>query len=237
MPVFVGGLDAESGGQAALLLQQVVDTFVLPLQSCEASELLGLVELAGRAVAQGFAGEVALLARELGLDAARLVALANTQPWFPLLTPALGGLPEEVELATRRLAKLRGARLTSLVASIDERLLEETLRRFGEALGGLAGRRVLILRGMGSPEQALPTCASRKLAPRIEAAGAEVAVAHVDAIPAFAADAVVVADGRVPFFTLAPGLLAGCRAVLDCENALSPDRVTARGMQYLGIGR
>ena len=75
--------------------------------------------------------------------------------------------------------------------------------------------------------------------PRLKIAGARVTVAHVDDVPSLTSiesEAIVVADGRVPFFTLPRALLEGCRVILDCENALAPVRVEALGIRYLGIG-
>ena len=93
LPQIVGGFDEESGLLAESLFKQVTST-VINVGDLESAEMIKLLNNTYRDVKFGYANEMALICKELGLDMVNLVKAANQgypRDKIPLPSPGVGG--------------------------------------------------------------------------------------------------------------------------------------------------
>ena len=155
-PKLVGGVDARSAQLAVEFYEEVL-TFderddldrpngVWDLGTAEAAELAKLAETTYRNVNIAFANELALHASELGVDAQLVIAASNSQPYSHIHQPgiAVGGhcIPvyPKFYLSVDHLATLPAAAI-----EVNESMPRRAVDAIGTALGGLRGRRVVVL--------------------------------------------------------------------------------------------
>ena len=231
---------------------------VLPVRNADTAELVKLVETTYRDVNIALANSFARFAADRDLPIDEAIGAANTQPFSHIHRPgiAVGGhcIPVypyfllEGERAGE-LGLLREAR------SINDGMAGWALDRLDEALGGLGGKRVLVL-GVAYRENVKESAFSGgpRLVRGLQARGAvpllhdplytreELArwgaeLVSLDDLPPL--DAVIMQAYHDEYRSLDWGKLrvAGCQVVLDGRNALERRDVQEAGMRYVGVGR
>jgi nucleotide sugar dehydrogenase len=89
-PKVVGGIDDRSTDAAVEFYRSVLDAEVIAMTSTDEAEFVKLIETAYRDVNIALANEFAYFADTHGLNVARAIAAANTQPESHLHTPGVG---------------------------------------------------------------------------------------------------------------------------------------------------
>ncbi len=252
-PRVVGGVDAESGERAAAFYRANLGVAVHTLRDAEAAEFCKLAESVYRDVNIALANELALYAEISGVDVAEVFPVANSQPQSHLHTPGVGVgghcIPEYPYLITTRTS--HGV-LASAARVINDAMPAHAVDRLEAALGGIAGRRVLILgvayrpgvkEASHSPAMALATdltargalpLAHDPLFSAEELAALGLCPAEIDPPPEV--DAVIVQTGHLVYRSLDFSRFPGLKAVLDGRAVLSSGPIRAAGIAYLAIG-
>ncbi|MGI8589358.1 MAG: nucleotide sugar dehydrogenase [Chloroflexia bacterium] len=261
-PKIVGGVDDASTEAAVAFYREALDgAEVLAVQDAETAELVKLLETTYRDVNIALAGEFARYAARRGLEVDQAIAAANSQPYSHIHNPGIGVGGHCIPVYPYFLiGDDAGGELTLPRAAreANDGMAAWALGRLANEIGGLAGRRVLILGYSYRENVKEPAFSAAKTLIRelrqagalplicdplftdAELAGTGAEPADVAALPAV--DAVIMQAPHRAFAGLDWAALAanGCRAVLDGRNALdAPARETihAAGMAYLGIGR
>ncbi len=141
MPRLVGGVDAASTRAAIDFYTTLTDA---PLLACTAteSELAKLAENAEREVRIAFANELADAALAAGVDAARVIELANSHPRTSILRPGVGVGGQCLPLATGWFAR-RADGVTAAARALHTRRPAELARRLTSGLK--PGARICVL--------------------------------------------------------------------------------------------
>jgi nucleotide sugar dehydrogenase len=157
-PKVVGGIDERSAEVAAAFYRSVLDAKVITMASTDESEFVKLIETAYRDVNIALANEFACFADFRGLDVARAIAAANTQPESQIHAPGVGvgghcipvypyflfsGVEETVP-------RTQGSELPMLILPryarhINDTMAEYAVHRIKAEIGSLAQQSVLIL--------------------------------------------------------------------------------------------
>jgi UDP-N-acetyl-D-glucosamine dehydrogenase len=251
-PKLVGGVGPRSEARGVELYGEVLDAEVWAMGSAEAAELAKLAEAVYRHLNIALANELARYADRVGIDVARVIAAANSQPFSHIHDPgvAVGGhcIPVYPHFY---LAGDPDARLPRAAHDVNASMPGYAVDLLAHELGGeLDGRRVIIL-GIAYRGGVKETAFSGAFLLRDELArrGAHVLAAD----PLFNADelarhgfdawggepadgAIVQADHR-EYRALAPGDLPGVRAVIDGRGTLDAAALVAGGVRVRRIGR
>ena len=247
-PKLVSGVDAASLAAVQGFYDRVVHTTV-PVASPKVAELAKLVENTFRHVNIALVNEIAMFARELGIDSWQAIDAASSKPfWFMRFTPGpgVGGhcLPVDPVYLSWQVHRTLGRRFrfVELANDVNEHMPDYVVQRLIEALNArkrsVNGSRVLLL-GLAYK----PNTGDARESPAIRVAelllglGADVVAAdpHVvepipvdrrlvrvepDAAELAAADAVVVLTDHDEFdWDL---VAATATLVLDCRRRLVP---------------
>jgi UDP-N-acetyl-D-mannosaminuronic acid dehydrogenase len=250
-PKLVGALSDEGEARAVALYESFLDAEVRAMGSAEAAELTKLAETTYRDVNIAYANELARYADTIGVDVARVIDAANSQPFSHIHRPgvAVGGhcIPVYPRFL---LAGDPHARLPAAARDVNEGMPAYAARRLAEALGdGLAGRRVLIL-GVAYRGGVKETAFSGAFALRdaLTAQGAEPLAADplYDAAELQAlgfgpwtggpVDAAVVQADHAEYADLRPEDVPGARVVLDGRGIVRPGALRAAGIGVLRLG-
>jgi UDP-N-acetyl-D-mannosaminuronic acid dehydrogenase len=141
-PKLVGGLSAQCEARGVELYASFLEAPVWGMGGAEASELAKLAETTYRDVNIAFANELARVADDNGLDVARVIAAANSQPFSHIHEPgvAVGGhcIPVYPRFL---LAGAPGARLPRVAREVNEAMPAYAV----DLLGEVSGKRVLVL--------------------------------------------------------------------------------------------
>ncbi|HMJ01474.1 MAG TPA: nucleotide sugar dehydrogenase [Conexibacter sp.] len=259
-PKLVGGCSAAGEARAV----ELYEAFIRPaaevwaMGSAEAAELAKLAETTYRDLNIGFANELALHADAIGVDVARVIDAANSQPFSHIHRPgvAVGGhcIPVYPHFY---LHGDPGARLPAVAREVNGAmpayavgLLEGALRASGTGGGSLAGARVLVL-GVAYRGGVKETAFSGAFALRdaLQAAGA--AVVATDPLyddselrqlgfepwDGSAVDGAILQADHAEYRRLGPADLPGARAVVDGRDVLDPEPFAAAGVTLRRIGR
>lgn len=201
------------------------------------------------------ANQLALYARSRGVNAGEAFRAANTQPFSHLHTPGVGVGGHCIPVYPKFLltdADASELEMLRLARRTNDSMAELAVRDLEDALGGLAGRRILVLglayRG-NVKEMAFSSALS--LIERLQAAGSQVLVND----PLFRPDevahlgaTVVEVDGRLPvdgivlqafhdrYIQLDWRRFIGLKVVFDGRAALEPEAFRGLGVQYLSAG-
>ena len=250
-PKLVGGLGATGEARAVALYESFLDAEVWAMGSAEAAELTKLAETTYRDVNIAFANELARYADTIGVDAARVIDAANSQPFSHIHRPgvAVGGhcIPVYPRFL---LAGDPHARLPLVAREVNEGMPAYAVRRLEAALGDdLAGRRVLIL-GVAYRGGVKETAFSGAFALRdaLVAHGADPLAtdplydaAELQSL-GFApwtggpVDAAVVQADHRAYAELGPADVPGARVVLDGRGIVAPGALRAAGIEVLKLG-
>jgi len=253
-PKVVGGIDEQSTQTAAHFYSQALEATIITVRDAETAEFVKLAESVYRDVNIALANELARAAAQAGVDVGEAIAAANSQPFSHIHQPGVGVGGHCMPVNPYFLiAGLGPAPLTSLARQINDGMAQYAVERLAAALGGLNGRRVLIL-GLAyrANVKELAYSSAFPLSRALSEAGAAVLVhdplfspQEIEELglrpaslkPPPTVDAVVVQAYHHEYCDLDLSAFQGCRAVLDGRNVLSRQAVEAGGMKYLGIGR
>ncbi|MGI8926064.1 MAG: nucleotide sugar dehydrogenase [Tepidiformaceae bacterium] len=250
-PRVVGGVDAEGGARAAAFFRAVFGGKVLELASAEAAELSKLAEGVYRDLNIALANELAQVADAYGVESNEVIAAANSQPYCHIHTPGTGVGGHCIPVYPHFLVQGEGpAALAALGRQVNDAMPAYAVSRVEELLGGLRGRRVLILGLTFRPDVAVtPHTNAVDLLREFRARGASV----------YGHDALLTAAGVAALgFEAAPEPLAGydvavlhanhrayrgldwvaiAPLLVDARNAIDRTVIEAAGVRYLGVGR
>jgi UDP-N-acetyl-D-mannosaminuronic acid dehydrogenase len=250
-PKVVGGVDPEGGRLAAEFYRQTFGGEVLQLSSAEAAELSKLAEGAYRDLNIALANELAMVADVHGLDIAEVIRAANSQPYSHIHVPGTGVGGHCIPVYPRFLMQGEGpSALSALGRAVNDAMPGYVVGRLAALLGGLEGRRVVVLGLTFRPDIAVTFHTNAvDLRRELTALGARVQ-GH---------DPLLSPEGIASLgFDLAPEPLAGYDAaivhsyhrqyanldwaqvapiVVDARNALDRAVIEAAGVRYLGVGR
>ncbi len=152
-PKVVGGATPACLEVTRALYGKIIDTLV-PVSSCEAAEMVKLLENTFRAVNIGLVNEVAIMSRKLGIDPWEVIRAAATKPfgYMPFYPgPGLGGhcIPIDPLYLSWRMRTLKyNARFIELADTINSSMPEYVVALTQEALNRLKkapnGSRILV---------------------------------------------------------------------------------------------
>jgi len=250
-PKVVGGVDPEGGRLAAEFYRQTFGGEVLLLSSAEAAELSKLAEGAYRDLNIALANELAMVADVHGLDIAEVIRAANSQPYSHIHVPGTGVGGHCIPVYPRFLMQGEGpSALSALGRAVNDAMPGYVVRRLAALLGGLEGRRVLVLGLTFRPDVAVTFHTNAvDLRRELEALGAVVeghdplltpeGVASLGfqraAEPLRGYDAAIVHSYHRAYAGLDWAQVAP--VIVDARNALDRAAVEAAGVRYLGVGR
>jgi UDP-N-acetyl-D-mannosaminuronic acid dehydrogenase len=250
-PKVVGGVDPEGGARAAAFYREVFGGEVMQLTSAEAAELSKLAEGAYRDLNIALANELAMIADVHGLDVAEVIRAANSQPYSHIHVPGTGVGGHCIPVYPRFLMQGEGpSALSALGRRVNDAMPGYVVDRVADLLGGLEGKRVLILGLTFRPDVAVTFHTNAvDLLREFRDRGA-VVVGH-DALlsdagvrelgfdpapqPLAGYDVAVVHSYHRAYAGLAWGKVAPL--IVDARNALDRAAVEAAGARYLGVGR
>jgi UDP-N-acetyl-D-glucosamine dehydrogenase len=153
-PKVIGGCSAACNELTNALYQHFIDTIV-PVSSCDAAEMVKLLENTFRAVNIGLVNEVALMCKKLQLDTWEVIDAAATKPFgfmkfYP--GPGLGGhcIPVDPHYLSWKLKTLKyNARFIELAGVINSGMPEVTVQLVADALNDrkkpVNGSKILVL--------------------------------------------------------------------------------------------
>ncbi len=250
-PKVVGGVDPEGGRRAADFYRTTFGGEVLQLSSAEAAELSKLAEGAYRDLNIALANELAMVADVHGLDISEVIRAANSQPYSHIHVPGTGVGGHCIPVYPRFLMQGEGpSALSALGRQVNDAMPGYAVRRLSSLLGGLQGRRVVILGLTFRPDVAVTFHTNAvDLRRELEYLGAHVeghdpllspeGIASlgftVAPDPPHGYDAAIVHSFHRAYATLDWPQVAPL--ILDARNALDRTALEARGVRYVGIGR
>ncbi|GAB4333287.1 MAG: nucleotide sugar dehydrogenase [Dehalococcoidia bacterium] len=249
-PKVVGGVDRAGGQRAAAFYRDALGLDVMQLASAEAAELSKIAEGVYRDLNIALANELARAADIYGVDIAEVIRAANSQPYCHLHTPGTGVGGHCIPVYPRFLIQSEApSSLAALGRRVNDEMPAYAADRLAAVLGGLAGKRVVVLGLTFRPDVRV--------------------TAHTNAVDLLrelrARGAVV--EGHDPLLTDAgvralgfePGNLASrydaavvhafhreyraldwpavAPVILDARNALDREAIERAGARYLGVGR
>ncbi len=250
-PKVVGGLDRESGARAAAFYREVFEGEVYELASAEAAELSKLAEGAYRDLNIALANELAQVADAYGVDITEVTKAANSQPYSHIHTPGTGVGGHCIPVYPRFLIQGKGpSALSALGREVNDAMPGYAATRVEAAVGGLRGKRVLILGLTFRPNVAVTahTNAADLLReftgrgasvyghdPLLTEAGIRSLGFEPAGEPLAEYDVAVVHANHTVYNGLDWAAIAP--VLLDARNALDREAVERSGVRYIGMGR
>jgi nucleotide sugar dehydrogenase len=253
-PKVVGGVDPASGERARRFYDAVLDAPVLMVRDAETAEFTKLAESVYRDVNIALANELARYAHDVEVDIGDVIAAANSEPLSQLHQPGAGVGGHCIPVYPYFiLAERPDMEMIGLARRINDAMPGWVLERVAGNIGGLQGKRVLVL-GLSyrADVREVSHSVGLSLVEGLRAAGATAVGADTgysnEEIARFGAepfeeatlgdlDAVIVQAfhtpyRRFPWEKLRPGTL-----VVDGRNVLDPSVIRNAGCRYLGVGR
>jgi nucleotide sugar dehydrogenase len=254
-PKIVGGVDAASTDRAVAFYQTVLDAEVWAVEGAETAEFAKLAETTYRDVNIALANELALYGANRGINVAQAFKAANSQPYSHLHRPGIGVgghcIPVYphfllTDASDGELTLVRGGRRT------NDGMARASLDALSAALGGLRGRRILVL-GASYRENVKEMAFSSAITiiEELHREGAH-ALVHdplfepheLAALEADVADlsggvdvdAVIVQAFHSEYAGLDWARFRGLKVVFDGRGAVDPDEVRRVGARYLAVG-
>ncbi|HEX8217675.1 MAG TPA: nucleotide sugar dehydrogenase [Chloroflexia bacterium] len=256
-PKVVGGISPDCTSAAERFYEAALQgATVLPMRDADTAEFVKLVETTYRDVNIALANSFARFAAERDIPVLEAIAAANTQPFSRVHRPgiAVGGhcIPVYPYFLTNN-SRDEGMSLVRRAREVNDSMVGWALDRLEESLGGLGGKRVLVL-GLAYRENVKETAFSGavRLLSQLRERGAVPLIndphysqeelaryaepVPLDDLPPF--DALVLQAYHDDYRSLDWAQLykRGCQVVLDGRNALDSQAVEQAGMRYIGIG-
>jgi nucleotide sugar dehydrogenase len=255
-PKIVGGIDAESTRQAMAFYMACLDAEVRPVANAETAELAKLAETTYRDVNIALANELAVYGGARGADPSEAFAAANTQPYSHLHRPGIGVGGHCIPVYPHFLLSdsVNGELdLVRTAREVNDSMAARSLRWLEKALGGLTGRRVLVL-GLSYREDVKELAFSTALVliDQLRYAGAtvlandphftamELAALEVELIDLktdVPVDAVIVQAYHSEYKDLDWAHFRGLRVVLDGRGGLDAASLRARGVNVISVAQ
>jgi len=250
-PKLVGGVGPASEARAAELYRSFITADVWELGSTEAAELTKLAETTYRSINIAFANELARHADRAGVDVAKVIEAANSQPYSHVHRPgiAVGGhcIPVYPHLY---LLGDPDARLPRVGVSVNESMPAYAVQRLAEAAGGLAGKRALILgvayRG-GVKETAFSGAFGVRDAISLQAGTplahdplfdhTELTALGFTPWDGEPVDVAIIQAAHLEYASLTPEQAGGATVVLDGRDVLDATALDAAGVRVVRLGR
>jgi nucleotide sugar dehydrogenase len=256
-PKIVGGVDAASTERAVEFYRSVLDAEVWPVENAETAEFAKLAETTYRDVNIALANELALYGANRGVNVGEAFKASNSQPFSHLHRPGIGvgghcipvyphfllsdAVDGELEL-------VRDGRAT------NDGMARRSIEDLKLALGGLAGRRVLVLGA--SYREDVKEMAFSSAIPIVEElhregahvlindphfephelAALEAEVVDLNTRAALEVDAVIVQAFHAEYRDLDWGRFRGLKVLFDGRSAVDPERILKTGARYLAVG-
>jgi len=256
-PKIVGGVNAASTARAVEFYRSVLDAEVWPVANAETAEFAKLAETTYRDVNIALANQLALFGAARGVNAKEAFRAANSQPFSHLHRPSIGVGGHCIPVYPHFLLADSADGDMSLVRigrETNDRMAAVCVDRLAAALGGLEGKRVLVL-GVSYREDvkemafstAIPivellhargarVLVHDPLYEAAELAQLEAEVASLDSDPPLQVDAIVVQAFHRQYRDLDWSRFQGLRVVLDGRGDVDPQLVHQAGARYLGVG-
>jgi nucleotide sugar dehydrogenase len=256
-PKIVGGIDEPSTERALQFYRSVLDAEVWAVDNSETAEFTKLAETTYRDVNIALANQFALYAARRDVNVAQAFKAANSQPFSHIHRPSLGVgghcipvYPHFMlgDASNGELSLVRDGRQT------NDHMADVGVEQLERALGGLNGRRVLVL-GASYREDVkeLAFSTAFSLVDLLRRAGAEVLIhdplftpselANLEAEvvdlasdQARSVDAIVVQAMHRDFRDLDWRSFKKLRAVLDGRGTLDAEKIRKAGAAYIAIG-
>lgn len=250
-PKVVGGVDPQAGVKAAAFYRETFGGDVILLASAEAAELSKLAEGAYRDLNIALANELAMISDVHGIDVSEVIRAANTQPYSHIHVPGTGVGGHCIPVYPRFLMQGEGpSALSALGRRVNDAMPGYVVDRVSALIGGLQGKRVLIMGLTFRPDVAVTFHTNAvDLLREFEARGAivrghdalltEEGVRELGFEPAGETlagfDVAVVHANHKKYAGLSWNTIAPL--VVDARNALDRTAVEAAGVRYVGVGR
>jgi len=254
-PKIVGGVDPQSTARAVDFYSSVLEADVLAVANAETAEFAKLAETTYRFVNIALADQLALFGRERGVSVSEAFAAANTQPYSHIHQPSIGVGGHCIPVYPRFLLEASRDGELSLVRDaqqVDFAMPASYLNLLSEALGGLRGRRVVVL-GVSYRPNVKETAfsAAFPIVTALREQGALVTVndplfseeelkdLDFEAIglrEATSADAVIVQAFHEQYHDLDWKLFRGLRAVIDGRGGVSAALFAGTGIAFISLG-
>lgn len=256
-PKIVGGVDDASTERALDFYKRVLDAEVWPVANSETAEFAKLAETTYRDVNIALANQLAVYGGSRNVDVRQAFRAANSQPYSHLHRPGIGVGGHCIPVYPHFL--LRDAvdgelDLVRIGRSTNDGMADRSIDMMRAALGGLEGRRVLVLGAAyreDVKEMALSTAIP--IVERLHREGAhvlihdpyfqpaelaalEAEVADLDAPASPAVDAIVVQAFHHQYRDLDWSRFRGLKVVFDGRGTVDPEPVRKAGAQYLAVG-
>ena len=256
-PKIVGGIDPASTAKATDFYHRVLDAEVWSVENAETAEFAKLAETTYRDVNIALANELALYGASRQVNVAQAFQAANSQPFSHLHKAGIGvgghciPVYPHFLLADASRDELHLARTSR---RINDAMASLSIASLAAALGGLEGRRVLVL-GASYRENvkelafttAIPLVELLRskgahalihdpLFTPAELAGLEAEVADLESKQPVDVDAVIVQAFHQSYRDLEWSRFRGLKVVFDGRGAIDPERIRQLGVTYLAVG-
>lgn len=256
-PKIVGGINKDSTDRAVRFYQGVLDAEVMRVENAETAEFAKLAETTYRDTNIALANQLALYGASRAVNVKQAFQAANTQPFSHLHQASIGVGGHCIPVYPHFLLQDAAADEVTLVRTgreVNDSMAQHALGAIADALGGLAGKRILVLgasyrenvkelafsTAISVVEQLHNEGARVMLADPLfegsELAGLEAEVIDLGGDQAVEVDAVIVQAMHEQFRKLDWRRFHGLKVVFDGRGALDPARILALGVIYLAIG-
>jgi nucleotide sugar dehydrogenase len=256
-PKIVGGIDAASTDRAVEFYRRALDAEVWPVENAETAEFAKLAETTYRDVNIALANELALYGGTRNVNVTQAFKAANSQPYSHLHRPGVGVGGHCIPVYPHFLltdASDSELELARTSREINDGMAGLSIEALAEALGGLEGRRVLVL-GAAYREDvkelafssAIPLVEHlhRKGAEVLihdplfspaELAGFEAHIADLESSQLLQVDAVIVQAFHDDYRRLDWSRFRGLKVVFDGRGSIDPEQIRRTGADYLAVG-
>jgi nucleotide sugar dehydrogenase len=256
-PKIVGGIDEASTGRAVDFYKSVLDAEVRAVENSETAEFAKLAETTYRDVNIALANQLALYGAARDVNVKEAFAAANTQPFSHIHRPGIGVGGHCIPVYPHFLLSDAVNGELDLVRtgrSTNDSMASVSLKHLADAIGGLQGKRVLVL-GASYRENVkeLAFSSAIPVVDQLHKAGAEVLVndplfepqelvgleaemVELDGERTIDVDAVIVQAFHDQYRNLDWNRFRGLKAVLDGRGMVDPEPVTKSGARYVAIG-
>jgi UDP-N-acetyl-D-mannosaminuronic acid dehydrogenase len=250
-PKVVGEVNAGAGGRAAKFFEGALGNRALILSNAEAAELSKLAEGAYRDLNIALANELAQVADVHGVDISEVITAANSQPFSHIHQPGTGVGGHCIPVYPLFLVQGEGpSSLSARGRQVNDGMPRYAVERLANLVGGLAGKRVLVLGLTFRPNIAVTSHTNatdilRELQvrgalvhghdPLLTPAGVRSLGFEPAPEPLAGYDAAILHANHREYAALDWPSIAPL--LLDARNALDRTDVEAAGVRYLGVGR
>jgi nucleotide sugar dehydrogenase len=255
-PKIVGGVNEASTERAVAFYRRVLDADVQAVENAETAEFTKLAETTYRDVNIALANELAVYGAHRHVNVRQAFKAANTQPYSHLHRPSIGVGGHCIPVYPHFLladASEGELELPRISRATNDAMAGRSLDSLAAALGGLKGRRVLVL-GASYREDVKEIAFSTAIPlveglhrrgavvlvhdplfePR-ELAALEAEIADLEGDGPLEVDAVIVQALHSQYRQLAWKRFRGLKVVFDGRGSLDPETIRETGAAYLAV--